>query len=389
MSNTSAGHIPEEFPRIVKDFVCDVLLTFPEYKTSLSDSLVNIMSETPDESAVELVFAHCKRVYPERFFDMLYQNEEIFKDGSKSTEFLPGIDFANIWKQEISEKTRLIIWKYLQLVLFSVVHTQCDSDSFGETAKLFEAINETELRNKLEEAMEQMAKVFDVSGMEKAFVGESDSSGLSPTDIPNPEELHNHISGLLKGNLGKLATEITEETLKDLTTDLSGVDSVGDVFQTIFKNPGKLLSMIKKVGSTLDAKLKSGELKESELMEEAAELMDKMKSMPGMKNMQNMLGQMGLSGAAGKSRMNLGAMRGQMQQNIRQAKTKERMRNKLALRQEKDEQIRLLREQLEQARAVNAASAIQLGVHSEDKDAEQTNKKKKKKRKKRKPKNKK
>ncbi len=147
--------------------------------------------------------------------------------------------------------------------------------------------------------------------------------------------------------------------------------------------------MIKKVGSTLDAKLKSGELKESELMEEAAELMDKMKSMPGMKNMQNMLGQMGLSGAAGKSRMNLGAMRGQMQQNIRQAKTKERMRNKLALRQEKDEQIRLLREQLEQARAVNAASAIQLGVHSEDKDAEQTNKKKKKKRKKRKPKNKK
>jgi len=389
MSNTSAGHIPEEFPRIVKDFVCDVLLTFPEYKTSLSDSLVNIMSETPDESAVELVFAHCKRVYPERFFDMLYQNEEIFKDGSKSTEFLPGIDFANIWKQEISEKTRLIIWKYLQLVLFSVVHTQCDSDSFGETAKLFEAINETELRNKLEEAMEQMAKVFDVSGMEKAFVGESDSSGLSPTDIPNPEELHNHISGLLKGNLGKLATEITEETLKDLTTDLSGVDSVGDVFQTIFKNPGKLLSMIKKVGSTLDAKLKSGELKESELMEEAAELMDKMKSMPGMKNMQNMLGQMGLSGAAGKSRMNLGAMRGQMQQNIRQAKTKERMRNKLALRQEKDEQIRLLREQLEQARAVNAASAIQLGVHPEDKNAEQTNKKKKKKRKKRKPRNKK
>ena len=389
MSNTSAGHIPEEFPRIVKDFVCDVLLTFPEYKTSLSDSLVNIMSETPDESAVELVFAHCKRVYPERFFDMLYQNEEIFKDGSKSTEFLPGIDFANIWKQEISEKTRLIIWKYLQLVLFSVVHTQCDSDSFGETAKLFEAINETELRNKLEEAMEQMAKVFDVSGMEKAFVGESDSSGLSPTDIPDPEELHNHISGLLKGNLGKLATEITEETLKDLTTDLSGVDSVGDVFQTIFKNPGKLLSMIKKVGSTLDAKLKSGELKESELMEEAAELMDKMKSMPGMKNMQNMLGQMGLSGAAGKSRMNLGAMRGQMQQNIRQAKTKERMRNKLALRQEKDEQIRLLREQLEQARAVNAASAIQLGVHPEDKNAEQTNKKKKKKRKKRKPRNKK
>ena len=39
-----------------------------------------------------------------------------------------------------------------------------DSDSFGDTAKLFEAINEEELK-KLEETMEQMNGMFsDISG---------------------------------------------------------------------------------------------------------------------------------------------------------------------------------------------------------------------------------
>ena len=38
----------------------------------------------------------------------------------------------------------------------------------------------------------------------------------------------------------------TEETMKDFS-DLSGVSSVGDVFQNLFKNPGKLMNMVKQI----------------------------------------------------------------------------------------------------------------------------------------------
>ena len=41
--------------------------------------------------------------------------------------------------------------------------------------------------------------------------------------------------------------------------------------------------MVKKVGNKIEQKIKSGELKESELMEEAQEMMKKMNGMPGMK----------------------------------------------------------------------------------------------------------
>jgi len=376
MSDACQDSIPTEFPKVMKDFVGDILLSFPEYRKQLAPCMLVFLEEDPDMELVKLAFEYCRSVYPERFFDLLYQNGDVFSDVSKGTCFLKGVDFSDIWSEEVSEKTRQIIWKYLQLVLFSVVNTQNDSNSFGDAAKLFEAINEKELKSKLEEAMGEMAKVFDVSGMESMFEG--DVSGVGLSDLPDVDELHGHISGLLKGGLGRLATEITEETLKDLDADLSDVNSVGDVFQKLFKNPGKLMNMIKKVGTTLDEKLKSGELKESELMEEAADLMEKMKSMPGMKNMQNMLGQMGMGGGR-NARMNVGAMRGHMQQNLRQAKMRERMRSKLAARQGTDEQIKVLREQLEEARAANAQQGA----------AVDENKKKKKRRKKRKSKNKK
>ena len=52
------------------------------------------------------------------------------------------------------------------------------------------------------------------------------------------------------------------------------------LFKELFKNPGKLMKIVKKVGSKLDEKLKSGEIKESELLKEASDLMKKMGNTP-------------------------------------------------------------------------------------------------------------
>ena len=163
-------------------------------------------------------------------------------------------DFREVWKQDITDKTRLIIWKYLQLICFSIINSENDSESFGDTASLFEAINEDELKSKLEETMEQMSNIFDMSGNAFENMGE----GVNMEDMPNPDDLHEHISGLLDGKLGRLASEITEETMKDFQ-DISGVNSVNDIFKVLFKDPGRLMKMIKKVGGNLDQKIKSGE----------------------------------------------------------------------------------------------------------------------------------
>ena len=340
--------VPEKFQKLIKEFTNDILTTFPELKENLDSNLEKVLQDTADEETLKTLFQFSKNIYPERFFDILYQNEDIFNDEEINTIFLPNIDFSPLMKDDITDKTKEIIWKYLQLVLFCVIENIEESKTFGETATLFEAMDENVLKEKLEETMKGMADLFGEENKDMNFDEMSE-------DLPNPEDIHEHINGLLKGNLGKLATQITEETLKDLDLDLNvdGDASVSDVFKTLFKNPGKLITMIKKVGKSLDEKLKSGEIKESELMEEASDFLKKMNKMPGMKNMASMFKDMGMPmGKNGK--MNFGAMQGNLQKNIRMSKMKERMRRKLEQRNaNKDSQIRILEKQLEEAKMEN------------------------------------
>jgi len=327
--------VPEEFKKVMKDFYKDILTSFPEYRDKLTENEINFLTETDDNNEL-MLFNYCQNLYPERFFDILYQNVEIFDDSEIDTKFLPNIEFKDIWKEDISEKTREVIWKYLQLVLFSVTSNMDDSDSFGDTAKLFEAINEDELKKKLEETMEQMNGVFsDISGDFQMPEGFSDMSGVNMEDIPDPEKMQDHINGLLGGKLGRLAHEIAEETANDLDVNMDDATDVTDVFQKLFKNPGKLMGMVKKVGSKLDSKIKSGEIKESELMQEASELMEKMKNMPGMKNMDKILEKMGLPTGGKNTKMNMNSFQSHMKSNIGKAKQRERMLRKLEERRNK------------------------------------------------------
>ena len=335
-SSSHSGTVPIEFYKIIRDLVCDLLITFPELKDTLdqdirtvilSSDLENITPEV--QASGNILFEHCKSVFPERFFDILYQNDEIFSNGQNS-EFLPGLNFSELWCQNITPKTKETLWKYLQLLLFSVIKSVDRKSSFGETAKLFEAINEDEFREKLSETMKSMQGLFGEEEENKTGGTESKETNFNLGDLPNPEEIHEHVSGMLDGKLGNLAKEIAAETAEGLNVDLEESASVGDVFQKLFKNPGKLMGLVQSVGKKLDNKLKSGEIKESELIEEAGELMNKMKNMPGMGNIQQMMKSM----HGGNGKVNMNAFNARMAQNLRQAKTKERMQEKLRKRKE-------------------------------------------------------
>lgn len=434
--------VPDEFKKVMTDFINDFTTTFPEYSDKLKDNFVivsvntdgNVVAEEIlDEVRVKVLYDYSKTIYPERFFDILYKNSEIFKkdggdgggDGSGgapvvNVNFLPDIDFRKVWNTpDISNNTRETIWKYLQLILFSIITNISDRDSFGDTAKLFEAINEDELKNKLDETIKNMQNLFmgaggdgasgDKSGEagasgENAKFGEgidmkefekfaehfknfspesmgidmskfpgfpgfnagaseeggaakeasdsSSSDGKKQPEMPNPETIHEHISKLLNGKIGALAKEIAEETAKDfdLGIDMENAENINmsNVFQKLFKNPGKLMNMVKSVGSKLDDKFKKGDIKESELMKEASDLLSNMKNMPGMGDLSSMLSKMGMSGLGGLGglaglggkggKINMGALQSHLQQNMKNAKMKERMQSKLQQKQQQQPQ---------------------------------------------------
>ena len=399
---------PDELKKIVKDFITDILNTFPEYKDKFTDNELEYLKKDSNVEKLKVSFDYFKTVYPERFFDILYENEELFTDNAKNTKFFANIDFKDIWKENISDNTKNIIWKYLQLMLFSL-SKNIDGDTFGDTAKMFEAIDEGVLKNKLEEVISSMNDVFDISNnqfeemmnsmkenmqdmsgnmdmfeemmknmqenmkgnmggnmdmfeemmknmqgndvsgnmdmfeeMMKNMQGNMDISGDNK-NIPNPDDIQDHLNSLMGGKIGKLAQEIADETASELDIDTDNINGIGDIFSKLFKNPGQLMGMIKKVSSKLDQKLKSGEIKEAELMKEANELVEKMKNTPGMKDMEKMLGKMGMGGNGGKVNMNM--FQSMMKSNIKKSSQKERMLNKLKQRKQEKE----LMEKIKQA----------------------------------------
>ena len=323
--------IPEEFTKVIYDLVNDILFTFPEFKERLDVDLHNI-KETRDEDSIRNVYEHVKKVYPERFFDILYKNAEIFSKEDINTEFLPGIDFKQLWQDDVSEKTKDTMWKYLQVILFTVIGKVNSEESFGDTAKLFEAINQDELKDKLEETINNLQNMMDC---ENPII---DVSGVD--HLPRPEDIQGHINGLLDGKLGKLAKEIAAETAEELNIDAENATSVNDVFQNLLKDPTKLMGMVKNVGGKLDEKIKSGEIKESELMQEASELLSKMKDMPGMGDIQSLLQKMGMGrggGMPGGGKVNMNAMTNTLNQNMKRAQAREKAMQKAAQKREEME----------------------------------------------------
>lgn len=271
MSSTSK--VPTNLRSIICDFTSDLSVVFPEYTFMWSKWA------SASDAEYEKLYAHCLAIYPERFFDIMYTNADIFNADSKiDVCFLPDVNFRLLFNCEgVSEKTKTSIWKYLQLLLFTIVGSVNDTKRFGDAANIFEAMDENELHEKMAETLESVGEFFknmeeddsdehehERSGERSGTSGtqndehEHERSGTSGTPtsgtttdedgineikdvmenifeglkqgttnnsgankkpgmkMPDPEILKEHLKTLLDGKLGKLAKEFTDEFTNDL-----------------------------------------------------------------------------------------------------------------------------------------------------------------------------
>jgi hypothetical protein len=302
--------VPKNFRTLVVDFTRDLSTTFPEY----SHMWDKWGDEDTTDDQLETLFIFCTKVYPVRFFDILYQNEDIFKEGSdEDVYFFPNMSFRLIFNSEgLSETSKKVIWKYLQLMLFTIVGTMDDKANFGETASMFEGIDEKELQEKLNDAMTNITGLF--ADMNTEFEKdttdtntEPDGEGSLPDGIPgipsmegfknmfknmpnmegmpDLDNLQNNLKSMFDGKIGELAKEMAEDIAADfkdvLGDDIDTNANPQDIIKKLMKNPAKISNLMKSVSSKLDAKMKDGSISKEELMKEAGEMMSKMKGMGG------------------------------------------------------------------------------------------------------------
>ena len=353
--------IPDNFRSVITDFTKDLSITFPEY-SSLWSSWSSPNEFTEEE--VKNVFDYCLSVFPERFFDILYQNEDIFKpDSNTNTIFLPNVDFKLLFNCEgLSENTKKTMWKYLQLLLFTVVGGVKDKTTFGDTMNMFEGIDEGELNDKLKETISGISdffsnitnetpgdsntetnseQPFEMPDMSKVFENMPGGEEFKKTfdkmeGLPNMENMQDHLKSLFDGKIGKLARDMAEEIsgeFKDILGDESEeIKDTSDVVKKLMKDPKKIMDLMKKVSGKLDNKMKSGEISRDEIMKEASELFGKMKDMGGTEQFTEMFKNLTKSmGGMGKNmRMDTNAL----DRMTKHQATRERMLKKLEARKQ-------------------------------------------------------
>jgi hypothetical protein len=299
--------IPANFAIVIGDFTSDLSTTFPEYNNIWKD-----MSSTMNETEVEHLYKFCMNVYPERFFDILYQNSDIFSEKDESnTHFLPNIDFKLLYNSEgVTDNIRKTIWKYLQLVLFTVVGGIKDKSSFGDSMNLFEGIDEDELQEKMNETMSGLTDFFKNMETETSNSETSNDNNSSEEThrtsnmdgMPDMENMQDHLKALFNGKIGSLAKEMAEEIsgeFEDILGEGHENASPQDLIKSLMKNPAKIMGLMKTVGGKLDAKLKNGDISREEIMKEAGDLLGKMKESSGGDEFTDMFSKMakGMGGA--------------------------------------------------------------------------------------------
>ena len=380
--------VPSNLRSIITDFTADLSVVFPEYAFMWSKWA------TESDAEYEKLHAHCLAVYPERFFDIMYTNADIFEAGSKMVvDFLPDVDFRILFNcPGVSEKTKTSIWKYLQLILFTVLGSVNDPKRFGDAANIFEAMDENELHAKMAETMAGVGDFFknmgseatgesEATSAEGTTEGTTEGTGEEPDEaedlsnamkdifeglrnategsetggtggqegsskpgfkMPNPEILKEHMKTLLEGKLGKLAKEFTDEFTHDLKDffdegDETNMKSSKDVLMKLIKDPKKMVLILKKITTKLQERMKRGDISQEELMAEMAGLMEKMKDMGGGADFADMM--KGLAGTpfmkmfekglgGGGAKMDMN----KLNQMSKQAEMKERLRKKMEMK---------------------------------------------------------
>lgn len=279
--------IPPNFKSIIMDMTVDLTTTFPEYSylwEKWSDPQIS-------DQDIQSLFGYCTTVFPERFFDILYQTVDIFAVTSETnTMFLPGVEFKLLFNcVGVSEKTVKAMWKYLQLIMFTVVGSMQDKSKFGDAMNLFENVDDSELQTKMSDAISSMSDFFQNINLDNETSQQPEDADQTPKpnpfNIPNAEDLHGHIKGMLDGKIGALAKEMAEEISQDMADilgeDGANIKSTQDVLKTLMQNPKKITGLIKTVGDKLNQKISSGEISQEELMKEAGNMIGKMKEMSG------------------------------------------------------------------------------------------------------------
>ena len=276
----------EYFNYYLKLFLKNIMESFPEYKDDLFSSYKDL-----------LIVDNCNNdKYVKKFMKKLrkYGTEISNKDiklFESGISILKTVDFSELWEKDISKNNREKIWEYIQTLYLLGNTIISDTNRIKKLVANFKNINTDDIEDsvspkKEEEDDDEIEIENDSDSISKEdqqlldIMSNLKNNKLNDSDIP--EDFLNN------GLIGSLAQELSEEIKLD---DLNMGDKDEDILGNLMSgdNPMKFMNLLQKVGQTIQNKVESGDLNQTQLVDEAQKMMGSLKgNNPLFNNMFNM-----------------------------------------------------------------------------------------------------
>ena len=284
-----------DFNSIIDEFYKNISVTFPD-KNIDKDIDKNI------------IYKHCYDIFPKYFSEILNEDNILFEN---ELYLLPNINISELMNDDkLSDKSKKIIWKYLQMILFHIVEKIKEDKT--------NPLSENEFNERIEESIEEIKSMFkneDVSGMNESMMNDSSNN------FTDNENLKSNLDKIMSGKIGSIAKEIAEETTKEL-----GTENEEEAIKHLFNNPKNLFGIVNKLGDKLnDKELIDEIMNDNDILGNMTNIVKDMENNPMMKQMMR---QMGMNG-----KMDFNSMNQKFQQQNKRDKMKEKLKEKLERKQ--------------------------------------------------------
>ena len=247
---------------LFSSFIRDLGKTYPEIKNCLyrnyEDCLVDTEGKLLDSSP-KLV----------AFLQIIKDNEGIISKRDpeffKIDNILEEISFENLWNKNISNKTRVTIWKYFQTFSILQINLRANRE-LKDTLESLKSGEDIEIDREMASELRKIKRLTEGIQESTPAEGESDLEGM--------------LGGMMDSNIGQIAKEVAETM--DMESMFGGISEDTNPMEVMSQmmNPEKMGAIFQNISKVMDGKMESGSLDRDDLRKEAEGMYGKMAQNP-------------------------------------------------------------------------------------------------------------
>lgn len=310
----------EQIQELFRNFIQDTIKVFPEYDKRLNKHYSAIILDEGDDENKSAIFSDFMENIEEITKDVCDENLKMFE---KDPIILQNVSFKVIWESNITNDTRLSIWKYLQsFCMYNFNKSQRDIDEIVKTLQQNEKVKDKENLLKAKR-LKKLSESIKNDSVEAKLNGNPE---VIEEALENDESMKQMEDILENTGIGKIAKEVTEEL------DIEGMLGEGGSIEDIMKGDNMM-----NIFQSISSKIEGANLGGGNIMEEAMGITKNMKDNPLFSSMFSSLSKMdpSKSEAFAEAKENTDNRRIRLSNSHDGSETKKRLQKKLKQKEEK------------------------------------------------------